>query len=180
MPEVESRVRTKKTPDIEAKSGNLLQLCSLSGYFHLLISVPLLSIFSQNLMNQIIELERHFNALELNKFGDTGRVSMGQRAFHSTSKSSRYESYLIFPRTVYCHLLTFMVSQKWVRLDLKTSSIDPEPEPSTELLMAGFWGQKNEKARICLSQKNCYHLIGHGWKMCSALYEGNKKHSSII
>ncbi|KAJ8618612.1 hypothetical protein MRB53_014798 [Persea americana] len=44
---------------------------------------------NQNLMNQIIELERHFNALELNKFGDTRRVPMGQRAFHSTSKSSR-------------------------------------------------------------------------------------------
>lgn len=147
LPEVESRVRTKKTPDIEAKSGNLWQLCSLSGYFHLLISVPLLSIYSQNLMNQIIELERHFNALELNKFGDTRRVPMGQRAFHSTSKSSRYESYLIFHCTVYCHL-TFMVAQKWVRLDLKSSSIDPHEHRTLNGV------KKTEKARIWLSQKN--------------------------
>lgn len=53
-------------------------------------------------MSQIIELERHFNALELNKFGDRGRAPMGRRTFHSSSESSRYERYLFFRRTVLC------------------------------------------------------------------------------
>ncbi|KAL5994998.1 hypothetical protein ACLOJK_025056 [Asimina triloba] len=44
---------------------------------------------NQNLTNQIIELERHFNILELNKFGDSNRADTRQRTFGNSSGSLR-------------------------------------------------------------------------------------------
>ncbi|KAG9458538.1 hypothetical protein H6P81_003046 [Aristolochia fimbriata] len=43
----------------------------------------------QTLINQLIELERHFNMLELKRFGDSERVTMGRRTFCRSLKSSR-------------------------------------------------------------------------------------------
>ncbi|KAJ8574010.1 hypothetical protein K7X08_010521 [Anisodus acutangulus] len=38
---------------------------------------------NKSLTSQLIELERHFNTLELNKFGDTGRIQTSKRGFQS-------------------------------------------------------------------------------------------------
>lgn len=61
----------KLSPEFEVKRQKLLKL-------------------NQNLMKHIVELERHFNVLELNKFGgDKGRVFMGRKAFQNSSEPSR-------------------------------------------------------------------------------------------
>ncbi|KAI8008473.1 Nuclear pore complex protein NUP214 [Camellia lanceoleosa] len=44
---------------------------------------------NQELTNQLIELERHLNTLELNKFGENDGVRMSQRTFPSRYASSR-------------------------------------------------------------------------------------------
>lgn len=44
---------------------------------------------SQDLTNQLIELERHFNNLELNKFSENGGSHVGRRAFQSNFRPSR-------------------------------------------------------------------------------------------
>ncbi|GLU19614.1 hypothetical protein SLE2022_358540 [Rubroshorea leprosula] len=44
---------------------------------------------NQDLTNQLIELERHFNTIELNKFGDNDGVLAGRRALHNRSGPSR-------------------------------------------------------------------------------------------
>ncbi|KAJ8440185.1 hypothetical protein Cgig2_023950 [Carnegiea gigantea] len=45
---------------------------------------------SQDLINQMIELEKHFNALELNLFGESTAVDMVSRALQHRSTSSRH------------------------------------------------------------------------------------------
>ncbi|XP_026661439.2 nuclear pore complex protein NUP214 isoform X2 [Phoenix dactylifera] len=45
---------------------------------------------NQKLTNQLIELERHFNSLEINRFGESGRVPPGRRAFRNSMGSSRH------------------------------------------------------------------------------------------
>ncbi|KAM7522789.1 hypothetical protein LguiA_012691 [Lonicera macranthoides] len=44
---------------------------------------------NQDLTNRLIELERHFNTLELNKFGENGGVQMNRRAFPCKHGPSR-------------------------------------------------------------------------------------------
>ncbi|XP_065877559.1 nuclear pore complex protein NUP214 isoform X2 [Euphorbia lathyris] len=44
---------------------------------------------NQVLTNQLIELERHFNTLELQKFGENAGAHTGRRAFHSRYEPSR-------------------------------------------------------------------------------------------
>ncbi|KAA8550937.1 hypothetical protein F0562_002621 [Nyssa sinensis] len=44
---------------------------------------------NQDLTNQLIELERHFNTLELNKFGENSGARMGQKGFPSRFGASR-------------------------------------------------------------------------------------------
>ncbi|KAJ6798678.1 nuclear pore complex protein NUP214 [Iris pallida] len=43
----------------------------------------------QNLTNHLIELERHFNNLEINRFGESGRVPTGRRGSQSPLQPSR-------------------------------------------------------------------------------------------
>ncbi|XP_052181178.1 nuclear pore complex protein NUP214 isoform X2 [Diospyros lotus] len=45
---------------------------------------------NQELSNQLIELERHMNTLELNKFGENGGVQMSQKTFTSRYGPSRH------------------------------------------------------------------------------------------
>ena len=47
---------------------------------------------TQNLTNQLVELERHFNNLEMNKFSETGRLASGRRAVYSNKSRSRYST----------------------------------------------------------------------------------------
>ena len=44
----------------------------------------------QDLTNQLIELERHFNRIELNKFGENGEAHAAKRAFQTRFGPSRY------------------------------------------------------------------------------------------
>jgi nuclear pore complex protein Nup214 len=44
----------------------------------------------QNLTNQLVELERHFNNLEMNRSSETGRVASNRRAVYSNKTRSRY------------------------------------------------------------------------------------------
>ncbi|XP_024313585.1 nuclear pore complex protein NUP214 isoform X2 [Brachypodium distachyon] len=61
--------RQKLSPEFEVKRQNILKA-------------------NQNLTNQLVELERHFNNLEMNKFGDTGRVASSRRAVYSNKSRS--------------------------------------------------------------------------------------------
>lgn len=46
--------------------------------------------FLQSLTSQLIELERHFNTLELNKFGDTSGIKTSKRGYQSRPGQPRY------------------------------------------------------------------------------------------
>ena len=50
-----------------------------------------LSSIEQDLINQMIELEKHFNTLEMNIFGERSRVNLVSRALSAKSVPSRYE-----------------------------------------------------------------------------------------
>lgn len=45
---------------------------------------------SQGLTDQLIGLEKHFNNLEISKFGEHGGVHAGRRALHANADPSRY------------------------------------------------------------------------------------------
>ncbi|XP_038698349.1 nuclear pore complex protein NUP214 isoform X1 [Tripterygium wilfordii] len=62
--------RQKLSSELELKQRHILQL-------------------NQDITNQLIELERHFNTLELNEFGENGEVHAGRRALQSRFGSSR-------------------------------------------------------------------------------------------
>ncbi|XP_040382440.1 nuclear pore complex protein NUP214 [Oryza brachyantha] len=65
--------RQKLSPEFEVKRQNILKA-------------------NQNLTNQLVELERHFNNLEMNKFGETGRIASSRRAIYSNkSRSSQMQ-----------------------------------------------------------------------------------------
>jgi hypothetical protein len=49
-----------------------------------------MSFVIQDLTNQLVELERHFNNLEMNRSSETGRVASNRRAVYSNKTSSRY------------------------------------------------------------------------------------------
>uniref|UniRef100_A0A0D9X321 Nuclear pore complex protein NUP214 n=1 Tax=Leersia perrieri TaxID=77586 RepID=A0A0D9X321_9ORYZ len=61
--------RQKLSPEFEVKRQNILKA-------------------NQNLTNQLVELERHFNNLEMNKFGETGRAASSRRAIYSNKSRS--------------------------------------------------------------------------------------------
>ncbi|VAH26266.1 unnamed protein product [Triticum turgidum subsp. durum] len=61
--------RQNLSPEFEAKRQNILKA-------------------NQDLTNQLVELERHFNNLEMNKFGETGRVASSRRAVYSNKSRS--------------------------------------------------------------------------------------------
>ncbi|KAF9597285.1 hypothetical protein IFM89_016426 [Coptis chinensis] len=62
--------RQKLTPELELKRRQILKV-------------------NQDLTNQLVELERHFNTLELNRFSDSGGDSIGRRVLRGGSNPSR-------------------------------------------------------------------------------------------
>ena len=58
----------------------------------------------QNLTNQLVELERHFNNLEMNRSSETGRVASNRRAVYSNKTRSRYLTVRPFCYKFYIHL----------------------------------------------------------------------------
>ncbi|KAJ1292475.1 hypothetical protein BS78_02G394300 [Paspalum vaginatum] len=61
--------RQKLSPEFEVKRQNILKA-------------------NQNLTKQLVELERHFNNLEMNRSGETGRVASNRRAVYSNKTRS--------------------------------------------------------------------------------------------
>uniref|UniRef100_A0A804QK28 Nuclear pore complex protein NUP214 n=1 Tax=Zea mays TaxID=4577 RepID=A0A804QK28_MAIZE len=61
--------RQKLSPEFEVKRQNILRA-------------------NQDLTNQLVELERHFNNLEMNRSSETGRVASNRRAVYSNKTSS--------------------------------------------------------------------------------------------
>ncbi|XP_066391516.1 nuclear pore complex protein NUP214-like [Miscanthus floridulus] len=61
--------RQKLSPEFEVKRQNILKA-------------------NQNLTNQLVELERHFNNLEMNRSSETGRVASNRRAVYSNKTRS--------------------------------------------------------------------------------------------
>lgn len=90
----------KLNPELEAKRQNILyanQVIHLSyrklGFsFSIPYIMNLLYVHCciQTLTNQIIELERHFNNLEINRFGESGGTSLGHPVFQSGLVPARY------------------------------------------------------------------------------------------
>ncbi|CAN6219986.1 unnamed protein product [Urochloa humidicola] len=65
--------RQKLSPEFEVKRQNILEA-------------------NQNLTNQLVELERHFNNLEMNRSSETGRLASSRRAVYSNkSRSSQIQ-----------------------------------------------------------------------------------------
>ena len=58
----------------------------------------------QNLTNQLVELERHFNNLEMNRSSETGRVASNRRAVYSNKTRSRYLTIRPFCYKFHIHL----------------------------------------------------------------------------
>ncbi|XP_042380619.1 nuclear pore complex protein NUP214-like isoform X1 [Zingiber officinale] len=67
--------RQKLSPEVEQKQQNIRKA-------------------HQNLTNQLIQLEKHFNNVEISKFGGSDTISAGQRAFHNNLRQSRHSQSL--------------------------------------------------------------------------------------
>ncbi|XP_074561891.1 nuclear pore complex protein NUP214 isoform X2 [Curcuma longa] len=67
--------RQKLSPEVEQKQQNIRKA-------------------HQNLTNQLIQLEKHFNNVEISKFGGSDTISAGQRAFHGNLRQSRHSQSL--------------------------------------------------------------------------------------
>jgi hypothetical protein len=65
----------------------------------------------QNLTNQLVELERHFNNLEMNGSSETGRLASGRRAIYSNKSRSRYST--VIPSCYKFHMY-FVSIVKWM------------------------------------------------------------------
>ena len=62
------------------------------------------SFVMQNLTNQLVELERHFNNLEMNRSSETGRVASNRRVVYSNKTRLRYLTVRPFCYKFYTHL----------------------------------------------------------------------------
>jgi nuclear pore complex protein Nup214 len=87
----------KLSSEFELKRRHILQMNQVYQLFffrHRLVRPEVQFFFfcylPQDLTNQLIELERHFNSLEVNKFGENGGTHVGQRALQSRFRPSRY------------------------------------------------------------------------------------------
>lgn len=90
--------RQKLSSELELKRQHILKMnqvvysCSEGQWISSISDViyPDLSSFFQNMTNQLIELERHFNGLELNKFGGNEESQASERALQRKFGYSRY------------------------------------------------------------------------------------------
>jgi nuclear pore complex protein Nup214 len=88
--------RQKLSPEFEVKRQNILKANQVSvtdcldSFFKSHQCTYNMFSMIQNLTNQLVELERHFNNLEMNKFGETGRVASSRRPLYSNKSRSRY------------------------------------------------------------------------------------------
>ena len=95
--------RQKLTSELELKRRNILKINQVRSVLVInqeflteiqKIEIPQnlpIPLFFQDLTNQLIELERHFNTIEVNKFGENGGNHVGWRALQSRTGPSRYE-----------------------------------------------------------------------------------------
>lgn len=88
--------RQKLNSELELKQRRILQMNQVYWYIFSAHNLPsprfsvCICSVPQDLTNQLIELERHFNNLEINKFSEKSGAHVGQRAFQSRFRPSRY------------------------------------------------------------------------------------------
>lgn len=87
---VEFRIRVKATTHLKDESGSLFLFRRPMNFPISDVIYPGLSSLFQNMTNQLIELERHFNGLELNKFGGNEESQASERALQRKFGYSRY------------------------------------------------------------------------------------------
>lgn len=91
--------RQKLSSELELKRQHILKMNQV--VYRLFLKIHLISPISdviylcvsslfQNITNQLIELERHFNGLELNKFGGNDESQVSERALQRKFGSTRY------------------------------------------------------------------------------------------
>lgn len=83
----------KLGPEYEVKQQRISKLnhVNLEGVFFLVLHYNVDHFYLlQALVNELVELERHFNALELRKHGESSTSINGRRALRDTLGSPRY------------------------------------------------------------------------------------------
>ncbi|XP_071719698.1 nuclear pore complex protein NUP214 [Rutidosis leptorrhynchoides] len=89
---------------------------------------------NKNLTNQLIELERHLNTLELQKFGDNSDVKMNRRSFHLKQNPPRHvQSLHSLHNTMNAQLTAAEKLSECLSKQMAVLNIDSEPVKKTNV-----------------------------------------------
>lgn len=104
----------------------------------------------QNLTNQVIQLERHLNTLELERFGDKSDVQLNRKSFHSKHNPPRYEVSPVAHFSCikyFCSSMNFILMKKYLFVFRHVQSLHSLHNTMNAQLTAA------EKLSECLSKQ---------------------------